>query len=642
MSLSKMCCIAFVVSAAIFLLSAVVSELYRRRDLSLVGKISAKRKAILSPLQIFIIGFFASIVVIFYPIYYYDYFSAELGGIKILKSVLLSIHNTLRLFILDGDFDVIKNTIYAGNISYSAITNTYTIYSAFLFVIAPLLTASFVLSFFKNISSFVKYMLHPRADIYLMSGLNERSITLAEGIMTSEEQMPSQRKKVVLFADVFAKDEEENFELVNRANRIGAICFKKDITEITLKSLHRGVFRKIYFIGEDEDENTKQALAMIVRCRNKKYYNVPQTQFYVFANTVESEVLLNNADNGNMKVRRIRQNQNLVWDMLRTHSIFHNAYQDGEKKKISIAIVGLGRHGTELLKAVCWCAQMPGYELEVHVFDNDFKGEEQIEGAAPEFIAYNHNDKEGETHYDICFHRGVNVTSAAFLKEISLLQKLTMVYVTLGEDELNIETAMRIRMQFGRDKIDFNRQIPPILTIVYNSLKSAVFEQNKGMKSIEGDKYGITFVGSIRSRYSLDFIERPALEKKAQECHLRWVHSLDVEETEKQDKLKREEMRFEQYEYYRRASLAMALYEEMRESLGIVPGKSQEMDDRIKAYEHIRWNAYMRSEGYVHRHNNGEKDVIAKTHPDLVSVQELNEKAFKKDAAVAGIEKAEP
>ena len=567
----RMCCVSLAISIGLFGLSIVTSDFFRKREFSIGRKISAKRRAILSPLQIFILGFFTSVVIVFYPIYYFDYFGAEIGQVKVIKSVLLSVHNTLRIFILDGDFDVIKNTINANNISCAEIINAYTIYSAFLFVIAPLLSASFVLSFFKNISSLAKYLLYPKADIYLMSSLNERSITLAEDIMTSKDgKKRFIRKRLVLFTDVFEKDEEENFELVNRAHRLGAICFKKDITEITLKAAHRGIFRKIYFIGEDEGENVKQALAMIVRCRNQKSYNVSKTQFYVFANTVESEVLLNNADNGNMKVRRIRQSRNLVLDMLRTYPIFNNVYEDGDKKRISIAIVGLGHHGTELLKAICWCAQMPGYQLEIHVFDDDSNGEEQIESVAPELIEFNHKCIEGEAYYDLYFHRGINVTSASFLKEMSLLSQLTTVYVTLGDDELNIETAMRIRMQFGRDKMDFDRKIPPIFAVVYNALKSQTFS-NGGLQTIDGKDYGITFVGSMKDRYSLDFIEQPELETQALECHLRWVKSLKIEEAEKEERIRENIAFFDKYEYYRRSSFATALYEQMREHLGIVP-----------------------------------------------------------------------
>lgn len=633
MGFERMCIVSLAISIGLFGLSIATSDFFRKREFSIGRKISAKRRAILSPLQIFILGFFASVVIVFYPIYYFDYFGAEIGQVKVIKSVLLSIHNSLRLFILDGDFDVIKNTINTNNISRAEIINAYTIYSAFLFVTAPLLSASFVLSFFKSISSLAKYLLYPKADIYLMSSLNERSITLAEDIMTNKDgKKRFIRKRLVLFADVFEKDEEENFELVNRAHRLGAICFKKDITEITLKAVHRGIFRKIYFIGEDENENIKQALAMIASCRNQKAYNVPKTQFYVFTNTIESEVLLNNADNGNMKVRRIKQSRNLALEILRTHSIFDKTYKDGDKKRISIAIVGLGHHGTELLKAICWCAQMPGYEAEIHVFDDDSNGEEQIESVAPELIEYNHKRIDGEAYYDIFFHNGINVTSASFLKEISQLAELTTVYVTLGNDELNIETAMRIRMQFGRDKMDYGRTIPPIFAIVYNSLKSDIFAEG-GLKTIDGKNYGITFVGSMRERYSLSFVEQPELEVQALECHLRWVKSSN-DDVKKQDKIKEKTLAFEKFEYFRRSSVATALYEQMRKSMGIVPGISDEMDSLISEYEHYRWNVYMRSEGYVYRYNNGEKDEISKTHYDLTIFDNLSDTEKQKDVFV--------
>ena len=60
--------------------------------------------------------FFAG-VVLFFP-YYWDYFQEDVSVVRILKMFLMSLHNTARLFILDGDFEpiqyIVQNAVSIG------------------------------------------------------------------------------------------------------------------------------------------------------------------------------------------------------------------------------------------------------------------------------------------------------------------------------------------------------------------------------------------------------------------------------------------------------------------------------------------------------------------------------------------------
>ncbi len=622
--MQTMSLIAINVSAFLFLFSILLGRVMHAKSLNSRKNFTMRRSYLLTPFQVFLIGFFIATATLFFPIYYFDYFATEIGIVKILKSILLSIHNTMRLFVIDGDFDIIKNTITSTNVG-SELAAIYSIYGGFLFVIAPVLTAGFVLSFFKNATASVKYFFYPKSDIYIMSELNERSIALAEDILTNPD---IKGKKLVLFADVFEKEEEENFELVEQAKRLGAICFKKDITEIGLRPLIFNIDRKFFFVGDDEDENVKQSLILIARCRNKKCYNSKRTHFYVLSNSVESEVLLNSTDNGKMKVRRVRQARNLALDTVRKYSIFNTNIIKDDKKFINIVIVGLGGYGLELLKTVCWCGQMDGYTLNIHVFDEGEGLERRIKSVVPELVEYNHNDIEGEPYYDIYFHDNINVRDQAFLEKLSEIHDISLAYVTLGDDELNIETAMRMRMQFGRDLIEFDRNIPPILAVVYSSIKNATIKSNDGLYSVQGENYDITFIGSMKDRYSLNSIEQSDLEVDGLMVHLYW--SLN----EPEDKVQVAKDSYEKYEYNRRSSIAQALHIHFREKLGCL---YLDDIDRGSLLEHKRWNAYMRAEGYIRdplplidKADKAHND-ISKTHKNLVPYNELSESEKRKD-----------
>ena len=612
------CLVALITSAVLFVFFIGLGCIIHFRQNKISKNSSGKKRFALTPFQIFLAGFFISALIIFFPIYYHCYFNSDSQVLRIIKSVLLSIHNTMRLFILDGDFEIIKTTINSTTVSVG-LDKAYSVYAAILFVVAPVLTAGFVLSFFKNVSATVKYHLSPKSDIYVMSELNERSIVLAEDILTNPDV---KGRKLVVFTGVFEKEDEENSELIEQAKHLGAICFKKDVTEISLKPKARGIKRKIYFVGDNEDQNVKQALTMIPTCRNNPLLNTKDTHMYVMSSSVESEVLLNSADNGHLHVRRVRRARNFVIDTLKKYSIFDTQLTKEGKKLISIVIVGLGYYGMELLKAICWCGQMDGYILQIHVFDASCELEKKIESVAPEIIKYNHKQIEGEPFYDIFFHEMVDANSQDFLNELSSIKDISTVFVCLGDDELNISTAMRMRMQFTRDKINFGRVQPNIYAIVYSSIKSDTFNQNGGLKSIKGVDYDITFIGSMKERYALSFIEQNELEEEGLKYHLAWANTeKEVEEAK---------LTYEKYEYYRRSSVSKALHVYYRRQLGLM--NISDLEDKI--LEHKRWNAYTRAEGYVY---NAVKDDIAKTHPDLIPYEQLSEREKNKDKII-GVE----
>ena len=612
------CLVALITSAVLFVFFIGLGCIIHFRQNKISKNSSGKKSFALTPFQIFLAGFFISALIIFFPIYYHCYFNSDSQVLRIIKSVLLSIHNTMRLFILDGDFEIIKTTINSTTVSVG-LDKAYSVYAAMLFVVAPVLTAGFVLSFFKNVSATVKYHLSPKSDIYVMSELNERSIVLAEDILTNPEV---KGRKLVVFTGVFEKEDEENSELIEQAKHLGAICFKKDVTEISLKPKARGIKRKIYFVGDNEDQNVKQALTLIPTCRNNPLLNTKDTHMYVMSSSVESEVLLNSADNGHLHVRRVRRARNFVIDTLKKYSIFDTQLTKEGKKLISIVIVGLGYYGMELLKAICWCGQMDGYILQIHVFDVSCNLEKKIESVAPEIIKYNHKQIEGEPFYDIFFHEMVDANSQDFLNELSSIKDISTVFVCLGDDELNISTTIRMRMQFTRDAINFGRVQPNIYAIVYSSVKSDTFNQNGGLKSIKGVDYDITFIGSMKERYALSFIEQNELEEEGLKYHLAWANTeKEVEEAK---------LTYEKYEYYRRSSVSKALHVYYRRQLGLM--NISDLEDKI--LEHKRWNAYTRAEGYVY---NAVKDDIAKTHPDLIPYDKLSEREKNKDKII-GVE----
>lgn len=631
MNLNIICSAALVFSLLLFVLSAVIGAVLHRRAQK--NKELGGKRRIFTPFQVFVLCFFLAAVAILFPAYYVDYFKAESGFLKVAKSLLLSMQNVLRLITLDSDFDNIRDFLADPSRIHPILCEIYSIYSAILFIAAPILTAGFLLSFFRNASSMLRYSLSPCRELYVMSELNERSLALAKNIL-SEGKVG----RIVIFTDVFEKGEEQNYERVFNARQMGAICVKKDVVDLGLKYA-RKCTRKVYLIGDDEDENIKQALKLINRHRGKKYDN-KNLAFYVFSKTVESEALLDSIEKGKMIVRRVNESHNLALLEMQTHPIFKGLKPIDGVKQIRLAIIGVGGYGTELLKAVCCLGQMPGYKIEVHVFDKE-NVKARLKAVAPEFIQFNGNTEEGEAQYNIVFHRFRDIGKKGFIEKFSSINNYTGVYVTLGEDEMNIETAIRVRQALRRKNF---LEKTPIYAVVYDPTKVELMAEGglktrsatedltpedsliAGTKKInENGDYNITLIGSLSECFSLKNIEQEELEKKAKELHLSWSQTAaDKEAAEKS---------FNQFEYNRKSSMMQAVYRDLREGCGLYRMKEDTPEgkahnDLLRLYEHRRWNVYLRSEGYV---RGTYKSHVAKTHPQLRPFNELPEEERKKD-----------
>ncbi len=660
-SIETFLALALSIFALTLALSVALLIFNRRRSLLSAGL----HKFPISSFHLMTGGVFISAVILLYPAVYCSIGGTDLSSYA--TTLFVAMQNTLQLFTIDADFALIGDLFADGGYN-DTVYKLYNAYGSVLHVLAPILTAGIVLSFFKNVKAFLRYHVFSLpSDLYFISELNDRSIALAEDIFIQSKKNKKSAK--VIFTDVFEQnDDETNYELVNRARSIGCILFAKDITELRLRpGFGRKIKRKIYFIGVNEDENIRQALTVISACakpprtlfkrkpkldengeviEKKSIYNTENTEFYVFSRSAESEALLNSIDNGEMKVRRIDENRNFVLRTLMEYPIFKDALPPEEgkaEKRLNIVLVGLGMIGTELVKALAWVGQMYGYVLNLHIFDGEPDIEKRLRNIAPELIDNNfasrreredsesaveyYNDKsgikykervDGDSYYNFFYYDDINVKTQEFLDIVAGIGPVSTVYVTLGDDELNIETAMRLRTMLERAAIDFGREsrpIPSIYSVVYSEIKNEIISDHDGLHTIKNDDYGITIVGSLKSSYTLSALEQTKIEKAGLECHLKWASS---------DESKLKDIKsYSKYEYYRRSSMAEAMHGYLRKQVGLMPKLvDDETQKQIFKHEHCRWCAFVRSEGYVSRINRSD---LAKTHNNLRPYDELKD-----------------
>ncbi len=739
---------------------------------------------VFSAFQLFTGGIFVSVFIVFLPVFYYDY--DLFGEGSYVRPIFIAIHNTIRVFILDGDFDTVAEAIDTlaewGRIPFS-------FYAALLYVVAPVLTFGNLLSLFKNLRGEIVLKFHKKRPMYIMSELNLCSISLAESIMNAWKAEKESyckenntkrlskelrdKKPIIVFTDVFEQNEEADYELLLQARDLGAICLKKDISHLDLQKrlgeIKHGIeaeeaeqaavqavtdndsdtkqktrARKnekkvqkknkeyasgkieIFLIGEcetgeNESENIGHAIKLTEKYKKYKYVSI-----FIYATSVGAGYLVDSIDkgayildddfeskvikdpkgmlygdawnsediqvDGGFYLRRVNCVEALVKNTLNDKAVFDNVHSAADKndKTVSILIIGMGSYGKQFFKTALWFYQLDGYKLEINIFDADKYGEEkikkQLEQECPELIKKNPCMEDGEANYDIRFFNGVDCFTSDFDKcfdsseDGMRLKRTNLAFVTLGDDDKNIEAAVMLRKLFDRKlhhsesyvKKAGKDEMPIIYAVVYDDQKASnLGAQGAGLINHKRkQEYHIRFIGSRSSQYDYKNIENNRkIEHSAFTYHIEWLrneqrlrnlynsdpefkatvdaHREDPEMpivwadeyifdykgsdgriyddgTIKSSEIKNMASLYVNFEYYRRSSIAKALHKDITESYfaSIPKGEKDyscpQMEARRKT-EHMRWNAYMRSEGYIV----GVRNDRGKTHPNLCTYQEL-------------------
>jgi len=596
--------ICFIV-ALLFPISAAVYLLVRKHRKG-VGNSSSIRGFFLVSASVF-----ACTSVLFLPMAY-NSFAGE--PIRPLQTFLISVHRTIGVFIVDAEYNFTAENMQgiAGWLQplYSAVV-------AFVFVLAPILTFGFILSFFKNVSAHVSLLLKRNRDIYVFSELNERSLLLARDLKKNDE------RRAIVFCDVFDTDDEHSAELISSARDIGAILFEKDILGVGFRRCMRRGLIYFFITGNDSTETVKQSLGLI-----RTYGECESAHLYIFSDDVTGDLLLSGTGKYKMKIRLVNETRSLIQRQLYDEptAIFDGAVCDGEEKLISALIVGLGGYGSEMLKTLTWYCQMNGYELRINAFDREHDAESRLRFECPEILSESYNGVRipGEAYYKVDIHSGISVGTAEFAERIRQIGKISFVLVSLGNDKLNVECAVALRTLFERMGIK-----PTVRVVVHNV---DLCEHLADLKNYRGQAYDLELIGDIQSSYSERVILQSSIEREALHIHC--------------DGYGGSEEDFYAYEYNYRSSVASALHNRARRALG-VPGADKNEEELTETeaqslmdLEHRRWNAYMRSIGYVF---SGSEDAssrndLGKMHHNLVCFDRLNDADKQKDRNVGSVD----
>lgn len=198
---------------------------------------------------------------------------------NIAGNILVAVQSALRVFAMDFDYDFFKYLIASEN---EIVKNIYACYTSFLLFIAPVITASVVLSFFNEKAAFLRLWFSWNKRIFVFSELNRESLELAKSCHKKEKE--ENKKALIIFTDVYKSKVEHLTEMLEEAYDFGAICIEKDILSLNYhisSSKSKGKYREtceFFVMGKNEEENVRHAFELL-----KKYHMVENVKVYLFS-----------------------------------------------------------------------------------------------------------------------------------------------------------------------------------------------------------------------------------------------------------------------------------------------------------------------------------------------------------------------
>lgn len=522
------------------------------------------------------LGTIISAVIYYFP-FYCDYFDSN-SVAAMMKSFFLAVHHAIRLFVVDVNYEELR--VFSSE--FGLLGNIYAAFGIGLFLVAPILTFTFIVSFLQTASILLSIWFSPKRDFYIFSQVNLQAFYLAQDI---REKYP--RVNIAFLGiDKEKKTEYERIRTVTRP--LSPLLLPIDCTEMNRLMNRYRRNAKFFIIDEDEEVNEATVIGMLDATPHA-------SQREIYVRLRQSNHLLDNLPAyEKTQVFRIEHVRSLATYNLEQlgERLFVNAKPDANGTKvISLLVVGLGRTGSELVKNLAWFTQIEGYTTKIHVFEQDRTAIERFKHRCPGFFGYDAKD----FHCEIVIHPDMVLETPAFDRELQSIGDVSFVFVALGSDQMNVNAALDIRLSLTRVK-----QHPPIQAILRNEEVGNLIANSKNVRGIS---YDIEFIGSFRDIYSLDFI----IDAQNKEEVLRNISAWGGEEHINE---------FLSHEDQVRMAKARVIHTKLMDAMGIAG------QDRVIS-EHRRWVNMLLSEGYLYSQK---RDDLAKFHPMLVPFDLLPEK----------------
>ena len=562
-----------------FFISVSFFAIFLFNTLSYVIKKNSIKKAYRS----LCIGTVSSALVFFLP-FYYNFFITTEQQASVIKAILLSAHHAIRLFVVDVNYEEIQ--VFARN--FGVIGTAYSFFGIILFLIAPILTFSFVLSFAQDFTLIYYKYLCINKHFCIFTEFNLNTYALATDV---RERFP---RANIIFVEVNREYKDEISNVKYMLKDIHAHLLPSDAQQI-FKIVNMPRRNTDFFVlNEDEGECFNWLIAL-----SSNNIKNGKRKIYVKLES-ENRLISNIALPPNTEIHKVEHFYTLCMRTLENLGtrLFDTAKPNEKgEKTISALVVGLGRYGTEMVKNLSWFTQVEGYTTKIYAFDKDPMAGKKFEHLCPGFFFNN----TCNNYCDININPNISTQSSDFDSEILKLKNTNYVFVALGDDSLNITTAYELRAIFAKMDI-----YPIIQTVLRDSYAGELLTKSKNYR---GEAYNIECVGSYAELYSYDYITDNENKEAVLKDFSKWSSNEAAKELIQQE---------EQY----KLGKANVLYKKLLQQLNVMPNEECMEGDAYQRSFHRQWVNFKHSEGYQY---GPKRNEIAKTHNLLVPYDDLSE-----------------
>lgn len=495
------------------------------------------------------------------------------------------------------------------------------LYVSFLSLLAPILGARAVFLVFRDLFTQLRFSLNRKNSFHVFSELNEKSVIAAKDIASND------KKAKIIFCSAGNNISKNIY--IEQARAMNAMLTKKSIVSFRISD--KFSFQKVcfYFIDEDEKNNTRIALDKIKTIKKIKRDVV----FLVFSSSESSECVIDIAskttNNKHIRIDSFDEAQRTAYNLVFEHPIYDVDEKNG---KINIMILGASSYGTEFAKAVSWCSQMINQKFDIKFFDKQNK---------EDFIGFPFTDlgtklKNIGTELNAEF-----IVCDIFSKKFNFLrfEKADYIFISLGEDELNIKAALLMKKLYSRKITGFSfspsdNSSPKIILHIKNTETKRIVEALNDPHLIPYGTLNDVFSGGNIYNWKIDRIAE--FIHSCYYCHIHRTSNTATLETFKKGILDYRR----QDELSKRSSRATAVHCKYKfHDIGLTPTEENLLSEKsaalIDSYgnellraEHDRWNVFQMLDGWEPWDKNSlaknvHKNKVGKLHAYLAEFNDL-------------------
>ena len=454
-----------------------------------------------------------------FGVYLIGYLPESISTSEYIRTFLRALFSTGRMFSFNDDYSAINKNEIVNTLGYNIIFWACHVFALIIMIM------TFLSIFGKKLLAKMKSLFNFNKDIYIIYGVNSKSISFAQNILTKNDLLKKEAcNRCVLFID-----ENADQQLQDKISIIRAVLIECPIFighSINVGALKKAGFknrffhRLIYVLAFTESDMINfNIINGVLDVANKE--NISDKYLKGIFIHSDSETIIEALCE---KPGSIKYNFNYFSEgdlasrkLFETHPLYKKLSFDRqtglpqEKKTLKILILGFGVTGKHILRKALYNGQFEGSSFEAIVIDrniNDIQG--QFKNNYPAlFSVYKPQNLEIKFIQDDVRSDNFYELLKKYIKESDNenLFQIDYVVTSLGDDNLNFEVISDIRRFLKRQKIT---QLPTLSAHIADKvykLFNAGKDDMMGDINIFGD-YDDIFTDSIIISAEMDILAK--------------------------------------------------------------------------------------------------------------------------------------